>query len=76
MGGACSMHGEEDVHVQVIGGKARRTVPLGRPRERWRDSLKMHSRDIGRFGVDWSGLAQVRKKLRALVNSVMILQVP
>jgi hypothetical protein len=50
--------------------------PLGRPRRRWIDNIKMDLLEIGLSVVDWIGLAQDRYKWRALVNSVMDLQVP
>jgi hypothetical protein len=50
--------------------------PLGRPRRRWEDNIKMDLRGIG-FGVaDWIHLAQVRDRWRALVNTVINLRVP
>jgi hypothetical protein len=57
-------------------GKPKRKRPLGRPRRRWVDNIKMDILEIGCSGVDWIGLAQVRDKWRALVNAVMNLQVP
>jgi hypothetical protein len=50
--------------------------PLGTPRRRWVDNIKMHFLDIDWGGVDWIGLAQDRNKWRALVNAVMNLRVP
>jgi hypothetical protein len=50
--------------------------PLGRPRRRWIDNIKKDLLEIGVNVVDWIGLAQVRYRWRALVNSVMNLQVP
>jgi hypothetical protein len=50
--------------------------PLGRPRHRWMDNIKMHLSEIGLGVVDWIGLAQDRYRWRALVNSVMNLRVP
>jgi hypothetical protein len=50
--------------------------PLGRPRRRWVDNIRI---DLGEFcwgGVDWIGLAQDREEWRAAVNVVMNLQVP
>jgi hypothetical protein len=50
--------------------------PLGRPRRRWEDNIKMGLREI-RFGdVDWIHWAQDRDSWRALVNTVMNLRVP
>jgi hypothetical protein len=45
--------------------------PLGRPRHRWMDNIKMDLLEIGLSVVDWIGLAQDRYRWRALVNSVM-----
>jgi hypothetical protein len=50
--------------------------PLGRPRRRWVDNIKMDLLEIGWGAVDWIGLAQDRDKWRALVNTVMKLWVP
>jgi hypothetical protein len=50
--------------------------PLGRPRRRWVDNIKIDLLEIGWGGVDWIGLAQDRDKWRALVNTVMNLRVP
>jgi hypothetical protein len=50
--------------------------PLGRPRRRWVDNIKMDLLEIGWNGLDWIALAQDRDKWRALVNAVMNLRVP
>jgi hypothetical protein len=50
--------------------------PLGRPRRRWVDNIKMDFRDKGWDGMDWIELAQDRNQWRALVNTVMNLRVP
>jgi hypothetical protein len=50
--------------------------PLGRPRRRWEDKIKMDLREIGFGDVDWIHLARDRDKRRALVNTVMSLRVP
>jgi hypothetical protein len=50
--------------------------PLGRPRRRWIDNIKMDLLEIGYCVVDWIGLAQDRYRRRALGNSVMNLRVP
>ena len=49
--------------------------PLGRPRRRWEDSIKMDLQEMGRGG-DWMELAQDRDRWRALVNTVMNFRVP
>jgi hypothetical protein len=48
--------------------------PLGRPRHRWEDNIKMDLREIGFGDVDWIHLAQDRNRWGALVNTVMNLQ--
>jgi hypothetical protein len=50
--------------------------PIGRPRRRWVDHIKMDLREIGWDGRDWIELAQDRNQWRALVNTVMNLRVP
>jgi hypothetical protein len=50
--------------------------PLGRPRCRWVDNIKMDLGEIRWGGVHWIGLAQDRDKWGALVNAVLSLQVP
>jgi hypothetical protein len=50
--------------------------PLGRPRHRWEDNIKMDLRDIGIDGANWIRLAQGRVQWRAFVNTVMNLRVP
>jgi len=49
--------------------------PLGRPRHRWEDNIKIDLQEVG-GGGDWMELAQDRDRWRALVNTVMNLQVP
>jgi hypothetical protein len=50
--------------------------PLGRPRPRWVDTIKMDLRKTEWGGMDWIDLAQVRKRWRAFVNAVINLRVP
>jgi hypothetical protein len=50
--------------------------PLGRPRRRWVDSIKMDLREIVWSGIDWIDLTQDRDQWRALVNTVMNPRVP
>jgi hypothetical protein len=57
-------------------GKPEGKRPLGRPRHRWIDYIKMDHLEIGLSVVDWIGLVQDRYMWRALVNSVMSLRVP
>jgi hypothetical protein len=57
-------------------GKLEGWKPLGRPRHRWLDNIRMDLVEVGWGDVDWIGLAQDRDKWRALVNSVLNLRVP
>jgi hypothetical protein len=50
--------------------------PLGRPRRRWVDNIRMDLGEVGWGDVNWIGLAQDRTRWRALVNSVLKLRVP
>jgi hypothetical protein len=50
--------------------------PLGRPRRRWVDNIKIDLREIGWNGVDWIHTAQERERWRALVNTVLNFRVP
>ena len=50
--------------------------PLGRPRRKWEDNIKMDLQEVGCGGMDWTGLAQYRDRWRALVNAIMNLRVP
>jgi len=50
--------------------------PLGRPRRRWEDNIKMDLQEVGGSCGDWIELAQDRKRWRALVSTVMNLRVP
>jgi len=50
--------------------------PLGRPRCRWVDNIKMDLLEVGCGGMDWIELAQERYRWRAFVNAVMNFRVP
>jgi hypothetical protein len=73
--GQVARMGEERKVYKVLVGKARRREPLGRPRRRWKDGIKMDLREIGLGGVDWIRLAQDRDRWRAVVSAVMNLRV-
>jgi hypothetical protein len=61
---------------RLLVGKPEGKRPLGRPRRRWLDNIKIDLLEIGLSVVDWISLAQDRYRWRALVNSVMNLRVP
>jgi hypothetical protein len=50
--------------------------PLGSPRHRWEDNIKLDLQEVGCEGMDWIELAQDRERRWALVNAVMSLRVP
>jgi hypothetical protein len=54
--------GEERKVYKVLVGKLEGKRPLGRPRRRWEDWIRMHLRKIGFWGVDWIRLAQDRDR--------------
>jgi hypothetical protein len=62
------------LHILVYEPEGKR--PLGRPRRRWVDNVRIDLLEFGWGDVDWMGLAQDKNRLRALVNWVMNLRVP
>jgi hypothetical protein len=61
---------------RILAGKPEGKRPLGRPRRRWVNNIKMDLEEIGWNGMDWIELAQDRDQWRALVNTVINLRVP
>ena len=61
---------------RVLVGKPEGKRPLGRPRRRWEDNIKMDLQEVGCGAMDWIELAQDRNGWRALVNVVMNIRVP
>jgi hypothetical protein len=68
--------GEKRNAYRLLVGKPEGKRPLGRPRCRWVDNIKIDLLEIGWGGVDWIGLTQDRDNWIALVNAVMNLRVP
>ena len=68
--------GEERGVYRVLVGKPKRRRPLGRPRHRWVDNIRMDLQEVGCGYMDWIGLTQDRESWRTLVNAVMNLRVP
>jgi hypothetical protein len=67
--------GEERKVYKVLVGNSDGKRPLGRPRRRWEDGIRMNLREIGLGDVDWIRLAQDRDRWRAVVSAVMNLWV-
>ena len=61
---------------RVLVGKPEGKRPLGRPRRRWEDNIKIDLQEVGEVCGDWMELAQDRDRWRALVSTVMNLRVP
>jgi len=75
-GGTCCAYGERRrVHRDLV-GKPEGQRPLGSPRLRWENNIKMDLQDVGCGVMDWIELAQDKDKWRALVTAIMNLRVP
>ena len=68
--------GEERGAYRVLVGKPEGESPLGKPRRRWVDNIRLDLQEVGCGYVDWIGLAQDREGWRKLVSAVMNLRVP
>jgi hypothetical protein len=68
--------GEKRNKYRILVGKLEGKRPLGRPRRRWVDNIKMDLREIGWDGIYWINLAQGRDQWRAPVNTVINHRVP
>jgi len=71
-----ALMGEERVVYRVLVGKPEGKRPLGRPRLRWVDNIRMDLQEVGCGYMDWIGLAQDRDGWQRLVSAVMNLRVP
>jgi hypothetical protein len=76
MGRACGTYGEDRGVYRVLVGKPEEKRPLGRPRHRWEDNIKMDFQDGGGGRGYWMELAQDRDRWRALVGMVRNFRVP
>jgi hypothetical protein len=74
--GTCSTNGEKRNVYRLLVGNPEGKRPLGRPRRRWINNIKIDLLEIELGVVDWVGLAQDRYRWRALVNAVMNRRVP
>jgi len=74
-GHVARMGEDRGVH-RVLVGKTEGKRPLGRPRRRWEDNIKMDLQEVGRSRGDWMELAQDRDRWRAIVGTVRDFRVP
>jgi hypothetical protein len=68
--------GEKRIAYRLLVGKPEGKRMQRRPRRRWVENIRIDLREVGWGDVDWIGLAQDRKRRRALVDSVLNLRVP
>jgi hypothetical protein len=68
--------GEKRNAYRLLVGKPERKRPLGRPKRRWVDNIRMDLGEVGWSDVDGIGMAKDRNRWRTLVNSVLNLRVP
>ena len=68
--------GKERGVYRVLVGKPEGKRPLGKPRLRWVDDIRMDLQEVGRGYMDWIGLVQDRDRWRTLVSAVMNLRFP
>jgi hypothetical protein len=76
MSGSCSTNGEKRNAYKLLWESQREKSPLGRPRRRWVDNIRIYLGEVGWGDVDWIGLAKDKNRSRALVNSVLNPRVP
>jgi hypothetical protein len=76
VGWTCGTHGGGKGVYRVLVGRPEGKTPLGRPKRRWEDNIKIDLREIGIDRTNWIHLAQDRVQWWACVNMVMNLQVP
>jgi len=74
-GHVARMRGRRGLY-RVMVGNLEEKRPIGRPRRRWEDNIKMDLQEVGCGGKDWIKLAQDRNRWRALVDAVMNFRVP
>ena len=68
--------GESRGCYRVLVEKPEGKRPLGRPRRRWEDNIKIYLQKVGCGGMDWIELARDKDRLRTLVNAVINFRVP
>ena len=76
MGWPCGGYGWEEGVYRFLVGKPEGRRPLGRPRRRWVNNIRMYLQEVGCGYKDWIGLAQERDRWRTLVSAVMNFRIP
>ena len=76
MGWACGAYGCGEGVYRVLMRKPEGRRPLGRPRRRWVDNIRIDLQEVGCGYMDWIGLTQDRNRWLTLVSAVMNLRVP
>jgi hypothetical protein len=76
MGRACGAYGEDRRVHRVLVGKPEGKRPLGRPRRRWEDNIKIDLQEVGGGRGDWMELAQERDEWQTLVSTGTKFRVP
>jgi hypothetical protein len=71
LAGHVALTGEERNAHRIFVRKPEGKRPIGRPRCRWVDNIKMNHRDIGRGGMNWTDMAGDRDQCRSLVDTVL-----
>jgi len=74
--GHVALMGEEREMHRVLVGKPEGRRPLGRPRGRWADNIRIDLQEVEYGYMDWIGLAQGRDRWRTLVSAIMNFRVP
>jgi hypothetical protein len=76
MGRACSTNWDKRNAYRILVGKPEGKRPLGRPRRRWVDNIKIDLREIDWGGMDWNDLAEDKDRWRAFISTAINLRVP
>jgi hypothetical protein len=76
LAGHIARKGDRRGAYRVLVGRPEGRRPLGRPRPRWGEGIKVDLKEVGWVGMDWIDMAQDRNRWRVLVNTVMNLRVP
>ena len=74
--GHVARKGEKRGVYRVLVGKPEGNRPLGKPRRRWEDNIKMDLQEVGCEGMDWVEVPQDRDRWRAPLSAVMNLKIP